>query len=154
MRIEPPLGALPSFLEPVGDENRAAKMPEPTAESAPVDSGACKHIPGLPVQFAMGVAVSRIEKSQNLNLQQKIYRIATWIFPSMCAFFLPGVVCFRPRNPLRTGEAPTVNTTGSIDIHRSLSSDSAVPSAVDVRATCASRDISRDRHYFPETGSS
>lgn len=26
-----------------------------------------------------------------------------------------------------------VNTTGSIDIHRSLSSDSAVPSAVDVR---------------------
>lgn len=89
-----PLGALPSFLEPVGNENRAAKMPEPTAESAPVDSGACKHIPGLPVQFAMGVAVSRIEKSQNFDLQQKNYRIARDFSINVCVF-LPGVVCFK-----------------------------------------------------------
>jgi len=72
--------------------NRAAKMPEPTAESAPVDSGACTHIPGLPVQFAMGVAVSRIEKSQNFDCNKKCTE-SPGIFPSMCVFFLPGVVC-------------------------------------------------------------
>ena len=106
MRIETPLGALPSFLEPVGNENRAAKMPEPTAESAPVDSGACKHIPGLPVQFAMGVAVSRIEKSQKLRFATKKPTESPGIFPSMCVFFCQELfVSSGPRNPLRTGEA-------------------------------------------------
>ena len=136
MRIEPPLGALPSFLEPVGDENRAAKMPEPTAESAPVDSGACKHIPGLPVQFAMGVAVSRIEKSQNLNLQLKksteSFRdcsINVCVFKNRSCLFQVGL-----ETHCEQGKR-LVNTTGSNDIHRSLSSDSAVPSA-DVPSTC------------------
>ena len=79
-------------------------MPEPTAESAPVDSGACTHIPGLPVQFAMGVAVSRIEKSQNFDCNKKCAE-SPGIFPSMCVFFCQELfVSSGPRNPLRTGE--------------------------------------------------